>query len=750
MRPATHRQKASLALISVAVTAIVGILGAQNLFHSGPAAADGGPQGQPPVRHAYFGNLHVHTSWSNDGYNLGVRATPDDAYLFAEGEAIRLNLTGELVKLNKPLDFMGVTEHAEYQGIMSKLTDPKSPLFNTSFAKQLRSEDNTVRVNAVTAIMNTVMTGKPIPEFVDKKMVAQVWKDIIKTANKHNKPGKFTAFIGIEWSSNGPKGYQNLHRNTIYRGDTAVDECFTTFDSLKPEDLWTFNEKARKQGFQLLAIPHNPNYSGGLMFLPEYSDGRPMDRTYAERRMENEPLVEIMQCKGASETHPLLSPDDEFAGFELSDFVMNLQALGSHGSPKYSYVRDAYKTGLVLEEKLGVNPFKFGVIGSADVHMGPVPYRQDDFFGTLGTMDDTASRRLQSPGGLGNMIRSWGPSGLAGVWAEENTRESIWDALHRKETFATSGSRIQVRFFGGWDYKSGDDKGEDFAKTGYGKGVPMGGDVTVRPEKAKAPTFLVRAEKDPEGANLDRIQIIKGWAKHGQSFEKIFDVAWSGGRTADLKTGRVPPVGNTVDVSKPSYTNTIGTDKLSAVWKDPEFDPDLRAFYYVRVLEIPTPRWNAFDAKKLGITAPDPTSLQERAWSSPIWYTPTDTELAKVREKALTIAGLEKDKAKALSTEEIKALLVGKNVRIKNLLTGAEYDANYDADGTRTLAANAGFASAHGQELARNPYAIKDGKLTSSQTDGSQFSSRIFKLGGRYLAAKDDEAGYVNYEVFPR
>jgi len=729
----------------VAIVAIAVAMGARTQRDS---AAQ--PAKAAPVRNAYLGNLHVHTSWSNDGYNLGVRATPDDAYLFAEGEPIRLNLTGELVKLNKPLDFMGVTEHAEYQGIMSKLTDPNSPLFNTSFAKQLRSDDNNVRLKAVTDIMTTVMAGKPIPEFVDKKMVAEVWHDIIKTANKHNKPGKFTAFIGIEWSSNGPKGYQNLHRNTIYRGDKAVDECFTTFDSLKPEDLWTFNDNARKQGLQLLAIPHNPNYSGGLMFLPEYSDGRPIDRAYAEQRMENEPLVEIMQCKGASETHPVLSPDDEFAGFELSDFVMNLQALGSHGSPRYSYVRDAYKMGLVLEEKLGVNPFKFGVIGSADIHMGPVPYRQDDFFGTLGTMDDNASRRLQTPGGMGNMIRSWGPSGLAGVWAEENSRESIYDALHRKETFATSGNRIHVRFFGGWDYKSGEDKGENFARTGYEKGVPMGGDLAVRPDMAKAPTFLVWAEKDSEGANLDRIQMIKGWAKHGQSFEKIYDLAWSGGRVRDMKTGRLTPVGNTVDVSKPSYTNTIGTEKLSAVWQDPEFDPDLRAFYYLRVLEIPTPRWNDFDAKKLGITPPDPTSLQGRAWSSPIWYTPTDAELAKVRAKALTIAGLENDKAKALSTEEIKALLIGKEVRIKNLLTGEEYTAAYGEDGIRTLAATAGFAAAHGQGAAKNPYAIKDDKLSGQLDDGSQFSSRLYKHGGRYLAARDDEAGYVNYEVFSR
>ncbi len=368
----------------------------------------------------------------------------------------------------------------------------------------------------------------------------------------------------------------------------------------------------------------------------------------------------------------------------------------------------------------------------------------------MGEEDDTPEKRLQNHTQLSNIIKTWGTSGLAGVWAEENTREAIFDGLQRKETFGTSGTRIRARFFGGWDYKPGDDRGENFAKNGYEKGVPMGGDLAARPDKAKAPTFLVQAEKDPDAANLDRIQVVKGWARHGQSFEKIFNVAWSGARSLDAKTGRLPPVGNTVNVAEAAYTNTIGAEKLSAVWQDPEFDPAQRAFYYVRVLEIPTPRYSTFDAKKLEITAPDPASLQERAWTSPIWYTPTEAELAKDRETALTVAGLEKDKAKALSTEEIKQLLVGKEVRIKNLATGEEYSAAYGEDGMRTLAATAAFASAHGQGAAKNPYEIKDGKLSSRLDDGSQISSRIYKQGDRYLAARDGEAGYVNYELFPR
>jgi len=449
-----------MVVLSLALVAIVAAIATIKPWDSGTQAAQPKPA---PVLNAYFGNLHVHTSWSNDAYNLSVRATPDDAYLYAKGEGVRL-LTGELVKLEKPLDFMAVTEHAEYVGIMIRLQNPKSPLFNNPIAKELRSKDSEVQLKATLAIMNSVMTGKPIPEFLDKKIVAEIWQDIVKVANKHNKPGKFTALIGIEWSSNGPKGYQNLHRNIIFRGDKGPELPFTTFDSVKPEDLWTYLENTRKEGFQLLAIPHNPNISGGLMFSPHYSDGQPIDKAYAERRILNEPLVEIKQNKGASETHPALSPDDEFAAFEIFDFLPDLTNFGNAlSTPKGGYVRDAYRMGLVLEEQLGVNPFKFGVIGSADSHNGAVPYRQSDYFGNMGTQDDTAAIRLEGKGQLAKMMKVFGTSGLAGVWAEENTRAAIFDALERKETFATTGGRMKVRLFGGWDYKMGDDQGKNFA-----------------------------------------------------------------------------------------------------------------------------------------------------------------------------------------------------------------------------------------------------------------------------------------------
>jgi Protein of unknown function (DUF3604) len=409
MRPTSHLQRAALAFVSLVLVAGVAIVAAQNRFHSGQApAATVASQDQPltgnPLRKAYFGDLHVHTGWSNDAYQMSVRTTPDDAYLFAKGETIRLH-TGEAVKLIKPLDFMGVTEHAEYLGVMARLQDPRSPLYNHRIARDQRSKDSNVRVKAMLEIMGSVMKGKPIPEFIDKMLVGEIWQDIVKTANKHYQPGKFTAFIGVEWSSCGPKGVANLHRNLIFRGDKATDAPFTTFDSIKPEDLWAFLENARKQGFQVLAIPHNPNMSDGLMFRTENSDGQPIDQAYVERRIRNEPLVEVKQIKGTSETHPLLSPDDEFANYEILDYPMDPVNIGKvRGLAKGSYVRDAYRMGLVIEEQLGVNPYKFGVIASGDTHNAASPYRHDNMFGHIGTDDDTPEQRLHGQGPMSPVI----------------------------------------------------------------------------------------------------------------------------------------------------------------------------------------------------------------------------------------------------------------------------------------------------------------------------------------------------------
>ncbi len=703
-----------------------------------------------PQRNAYFGDLHVHTSFSTDAFIWTVRTKPDDAYRYAKGEAID-HTSGYKIRLNKPLDFLAVTDHSEYMGVLPGMLDPNNPLSKHPLAKDVLSPDPDVRTRTVMKILGSVMSQKPIPEFVDQKVTRSVWQEIIKAAEKHYQPGKFTTFIGYEWSSNGPKGNQNLHRNVIFRGSKVFDEPFSTISSIKPEDLWTAMEKGRADGMELLAIPHNANLSGGLMFALTDSDGNLLDKTYAERRMRNEPLQEITQLKGTSEAHPALSTTDEFANFEINDFLIEGEATGTTKSqPKGSYVRDAYRTGLVLEEQLGANPFKFGIVGDSDTHNTGGNYEENKMFGGHGSDDGTPEKRLGGDNPMTALFKGFSSGGLVGAWAEENKREPIFDALKRKETFGTTGPRIRVRLFGGWDFAKADAASRDMAKIGYEKGVPMGGNLRARPGNAKAPTFMVWAMKDPDSGNLDRIQIVKGWSKYGQSFEKVYDVAWSGARKLNPKTGKLPPVGNTVEVRTATYKNTIGAPQLSAVWTDPEFDPTQRAFYYTRVLEIPTPRWSTYDAVKLGIALPRDVAatIQERAFASPIWYTPGEADLAKGRAAALTVAGLEGRGVKALTDGEIRALIVGKTVRIKNTVTGAEYGAFYSEDGRRTLTADPGFAAIHGGAgLGTNPYEIKDGRLSSSLDDGSRFSSRIFRLGDRYVAARSDEAGYANYEL---
>jgi hypothetical protein len=509
-------------------------------------------------------------------------------------------------------------------------------------------------------------------------------------------------------------------------------------------------EDARRDGIEVLAIPHNPNLSDGLMFQVVDSHGQPIDRTYAERRRDNEPLVEIVQIKGQSEAHPALSPTDEFSNFELSDFKISGDFVSERVKPKGGYVRDALKTGLMLEEQTGVNPYKFGVVGSSDTHNAGGAYEKDNYFGKIGREDGTAEVRLGGKSPLTPVIRSWGATGLAGVWAEENTREALFDAMMRKETFGTSGPRIKVRFFGGWGLTKELLAQRDWVKTAYEQGVPMGSELPPA-APGKAPTFIVWAVKDPNTGNLDRVQIVKGWTKWGQSFEKVYDVVWSGDRKQNPKTGKVPLVGNTVDVNTATYTNSIGATTLSGVWTDPEFDPVQRAFYYARVLEIPTPRWSTYDAVRLGIPLPPglPPSIQERAYTSPVWYTPNEQDLAKGRQGALTVAGLQAQGILPLTDAELRALIVGTSKRIRNLLTGEEGTAFYSEDGKRTLTTEAAFIAVHGGgTIATNPYEIRDGRLHSSFDNGSRFSSQVFKVGNRYLAAKSDEAGYVNYEIF--
>ena len=446
------------------------------------------------------------------------------------------------------------------------------------------------------------------------------WASFIETANKYNDPGKFTTFISYEWTSI-PNG-RNMHRNVYFR-DKAPKAPFSAFDSYYPEDLWTYQEIQRGLGIENLAIPHNGNVSDGWMFSPNKFLGGPMDARYAARQAANEPVFEIIQTKGQSETHPYLSPNDEFAEFELFNNMINV-AMPSQ--LRNGFFRQALADGMAMEDKLGTNPFKYGVVAGADVHSGYSGNEEWGWNGAHGATDDTPAKRLKpgmSPSGEpGSVV---GSAGTTCIWAEENTRASLFDAMKRKETYGTSGTLIRLRFFGGWDFPSNLASDDEFVKKAYDMGVPMGGDLKAKPAGTKAPSFAVWALKDPEGGNLDRIQIIKAFTnKWERPDEKIYDVVLSDGRTTDPATGKVPHVGNTVNIKKATYTNDIGDSQLSAVWTDPDFDPKQKAVYYVRVLEIPTPRWTTYDAVRAKLPLPTdvPPTHQERAWSSPIWYTP--------------------------------------------------------------------------------------------------------------------------------
>ena len=569
-----------------------------------------------PDRNLYWGDLHIHTSYSTDAYTNGVRATPEDAYTFVRGGEIE-HAAGYGIRLHQPLDFAAVTDHSEYIGVL-KATDPDLPLKERSLRDRLLNDGrlrNTLMV--ARSMLGFDLENAIVPGWEDISKVA--WQEIVATAERHNDPGRFTAFIGYEWTS--MPGERNLHRNVIYRGNRVPELPFSSVDSEDPRELWAALEHQREQGMEAFAIPHNGNVSDGLMYDRVMFDGQPMDAGYAQQRMRNEPLSEIFQVKGSSETHPLLSDEDQFAGFEIYDTIL-AQSQDDSGA-RGSYTRDALRSGLEMSHSDGFNPYRFGVIGSSDGHNASAPVEEDNYHGKLPLLDASAGLRLSQatfyPSGMPGGIR-WSAAGLAAVWAPENTREALYDAMRRKETYATSGPRIAVRFFGGWNYPKELMASADWIERAEQSGVPMGGDLP--PGEATAPSFAVWALRDPGSGNLDRVQIIKGWVDDaGQSQEKIFDVAWSGERVSSAN-GELTPVGNTVDIPSATYTNSIGADQLSAVWTDPEFDPAREAFYYARVIEIPTPRWSTFDALKLGIPAPEPATLQERAVTSPIWYKP--------------------------------------------------------------------------------------------------------------------------------
>jgi hypothetical protein len=599
----------------------------------------------------YFGDTHLHTSYSFDAFlNRNQSADPDTAFRWAKGKPVIHPYTRARVQLDTPLDFLVVSDHAEGLGVMRAVLNETEELGDLSVVGELK------RWYALWFIRSKVREGEgfevfaqllpessPIPqgdpvadpanELPDPvlgdmtKTEVTAWNEIIDAAERHNEPGKFTTMLGWEWTST-PVGV-NLHRVVITPASGEQARKFypcSSEESQYPEDLWAWLEKTSEEvGTEFVAIPHNSNVSKGYMFTETTLRGQPMTTEYARTRLAWEPVAEITQIKGDSETHPFLSPDDPFADFETFDFYLQ------RGDVEYKpqagdYIRPALRRGLAIQKAVGTNPYKFGLIGSTDSHTGLSTPDENNFWGKM-AVDSTPENK--GPGVLGgaNSASGWdmSASGLAAVWATENTREGIFSAFKRREVYATSGPRIRVRFFGGWSFDPSAADAENLAEIGYAQGVPMGGDLTRPASAGKGKIqFLVRAVKDPKDANLDRIQIVKGWLdSEGATHERVFDVAWSEGRELDAE-GRLPAVGDTVNREMPGYTNTIGAPELSAVWVDPTFDPDESAFYYVRVLQIPTPRHSLYDSVALRMEPPKewPEVIQERAYTSPIWYTP--------------------------------------------------------------------------------------------------------------------------------
>jgi len=646
------------------------------LFVSASVLADSTESYSPAIDRSnpdrvYFGDTHVHTWLSGDAYTLGTRLTPEDAYRFARGEAVRAT-GGEEVRLRRPLDFLLIADHAENLGVLPKLAEGDPALLKTPdgarFYKAVSSlpelydvikADSRELYDAGSLVLSRAKEAWNGDYQLDRKFERDVWQAVIDTAEQYNEPGRFTTFVGYEYSSNPPM----LHRNVLFAGgpeQTMQSRPFSKFDSYNPEDLW-MHLKAYKErtSSDVIAIPHNSNLSNGNMFRPSTFDGKPLTPRLASIRAELEPIVEVTQIKGDSETHPVISPDDQFADYEswgkyasktkgnpkakgpgkqkqkksagkaslktMPDSTVRAKP-GQHAATaentsqqdlaRQSYVRPALTRGLDLEASLGVNPFKLGMIGSTDTHTGLATADEDNYWGKMGANEPGPYRAAA--------LGIFASTGYAAVWANENTRSSIFAALKRREVYATTGPRIRLRFFGGWDYSAPDVERPDVADIGYRLGVPMGGDLVASPESDRAPTFMLIATRDPDGANLDRLQVIKGWhTAAGSLEEKVFDVAWSDDRKMG-RDGKLPDIVSTVDTETATYTNSVGAALLSVHWVDPDFDPREAAFYYVRVIQIPTPRWTGYDAAFYGLKDITEHRLvtQERAYSSPIWYTP--------------------------------------------------------------------------------------------------------------------------------
>ncbi|QFU76861.1 DUF3604 domain-containing protein [Halioglobus maricola] len=576
---------------------------------------------QNPERNLYFGETHMHTAYSLDAYIGGTRQTPSDAYRAARGESVIVN--GLPHKIRRPLDFAAVTDHAEYIGEMYSALNADAPGHDNPLIQQLRQlEDIEEREQwFFKYVISNNRGAKPShPEFyAGEETTRSAWKLAIDAAESHNRPGEFTTFIAYEWSA-APEG-GNLHRNILFRGDKAPDLPMSYIDINREEGLWDWLARLEQAGIRGMAIPHNSNASKGMMFPDNNSSGEPLDSAYAEKRAAYERAIEMLQVKGNSEVHRKFWAADEFADFENADSIQN--ASGRTFAKGY-FVRSGVTKGLALEQSLGTNPFKLGFVGGTDNHNGMMSdVDEDNFVGAHGPEDGTVKARRE--GSVTGWINSRELSigSITGVWAPSNTRPALWDAIYNRETFATSGPRIGLRFFGSWKFDEDLHTKGDAIKRAYKKGVPMGGDLEA-PARGRAPRFLVMASKDALGANLDRVQVVKGWIDaSGGLQDKVFDVAWSDDRERG-SDGKLAAVGNTVDLNTATYRNTIGATELATVWQDPEFDPEVPALYYVRVLEIPTPRWTTYDAVRAGLPLLDdvPATIQERAWSSPIWYRP--------------------------------------------------------------------------------------------------------------------------------
>ena len=585
----------------------------------------------------YWGDTHLHTSYSTDAGMVGATLTPEDAFRFAMGEEIISN-TGQRVRLIRPLDFLVVSDHAENMGLAPMIDESNPDLLNNEWGKMAHDLVKAGKPNeAFQRWLSDAVTVNNDPIGIPK-MTRTIWDREISFADQYNTPGQFTAFSGFEWTSvSTPENPGNLHRVVIFKDGadkTRQVVPFSTFDSYDPEDLWKYMENYESRtGGSVLAIAHNGNVSNGQMFPLERTNGEPIDRDYAESRRRWEPIYEVTQMKGDGETHPMLSPDDEFADYGTWDKGdITGQKPKEDWMLQYEYARSALQIGLQQEQELGINPYKFGMIGSTDAHTGLATTREENTFGKTAGFEPSAERwehviiaALSGDDSLTTYGSELLASGLTAVWARENTREAIFNSMMKREVYATTGTRIVVRFFGGWDYDQDEVYRQDAVSIGYNKGVPMGSDLPDKPEGAIAPVFMLGALKDPWSGNLDRIQIVKGWIDDaGERRERIYDVAVSDDRAIDSDGRTRVPVGDTVDIADASFLNNIGDAELRAVWTDPDFNPDHPSVYYARVLEIPTPTWLAFDAKYYDTEMPAGSVLsgQERAYTSPIWYTP--------------------------------------------------------------------------------------------------------------------------------